>query len=63
MKVDREWNDNPELFEDIYSALEDAGLNVIGSEEQGRYGEDGTLTVRNRNTGQTFYLNLAEEVI
>lgn len=60
MKVNRDWNAEEELAEDVYQALEDAGLYVLGSEEQSSYGDDGFILVR--KDGRTFYLELTEEL-
>ena len=65
MKVRREWNDNEELAEAIFSALHAAqregeidGCYMSG--EQGTYGEDGTIRVN--YDGRAFLLELHELV-
>ena len=59
MKRQREWNDNEELRDEVYQALEDAGLDVRGSEEEGPHREQGTITIRTAD-GRTFQLELWE---
>lgn len=61
MMVRREWNDSPEMFEDVYQALEDAGLEVLGSEEESPYGERGYIKVRGAD-GRQFHQELHELV-
>lgn len=59
MKSPASWNDETELFEAIYEALEDAGLRVRGSEERGEYGEDGTLDVIDES-GRRFRIDISQ---
>jgi hypothetical protein len=56
MKSSLNWNDRPELLERIYVALEEAGFDVYGSDEEGPYGERGTLTLS--DGGEHFSLEL-----
>jgi hypothetical protein len=56
MKRQTEWNDEQEAFSEIYQALQDAGLEVNGSEEEGAYREKGTLHVT--INGETYSLEL-----
>jgi hypothetical protein len=63
MQINREWNSESELFEDVAQALE-AGLEngqVRALSERSPYGEDGTITIRTAD-GRTFKLVLAEVV-
>lgn len=59
MKRHTEWNDEPELFGEIYQALEEAGIDACGSEEEGSYRERGTLEVR-AGDGRRFALEIWE---
>ena len=59
MKRHTDWNEEPELRDDIYQALEDAGIDAYGSEEQGEYREQGTITVRTQD-GRRFALEIHE---
>ena len=59
MKTQREWNDEPELRDAIYQALEDARLDVWGSEEEGPHREQGQITIDTED-GRSFSLQLWE---
>jgi len=59
MKRHTDWMDEEDLFNDVYQALEDAGMHVRGGEEQGAYGESGTITIRAED-GRTFALEIHE---
>jgi len=57
MKSPIEWNNETELFEAVYEALESAGLRVQGTTEQGEYGEDGHIDVIDEQ-GRRFRIDL-----
>lgn len=68
MQTPRQWSDEPELFEAVALALEQAASaadegdtirSVMYRDERDEYGEQGTITVRTAD-GRTFKLLLAE---
>ena len=68
MKVKREWNDVPPVFEAVAEALSVMDVSeylnepaaVFASEERGEYGENGTLVVE--IAGHRFSIELHELV-
>ncbi|MEI8032983.1 MAG: hypothetical protein WCH05_06540 [Chlorobiaceae bacterium] len=59
MKHPAEWNNEQNLFNDVYQALEGAGLDVNGTEEEGSYDEQGCIEIRAED-GRRFRLELTE---
>jgi len=58
MKAPIEWNNEIELFEMVYAALDEAGIRVRSSMERGEYGEEGYLDIID-SQGSRFRLDLA----
>ena len=65
MKVKREWNDVPEVFGPVAAALEqevnewsDDNIDVISTEEQSGYADDGMIYIR--INGKKYCLELHE---
>lgn len=58
----KDWQDEPELFEVVYEALESSSdFTVIARDEQGSYGERGVMQIRTPD-GRVFHLSLSEAV-
>lgn len=62
MKVKREWQDNPELFETVVDALQNSELGdkALGYDEEGSYGDRGVIIVK--VGGREFLIELHELV-
>lgn len=61
MLVNREWQEEPELFEAVASALEEGDFQSMAYDEHGNYGEKGYIVIKTED-GRRFSLSLSEEV-
>lgn len=60
MLVNREWQDEPELFEEVAMALEESMPDAQSFNEEGAYGERGYIVIR--HNGKKYRLSLQKEV-
>ena len=61
MLIQREWRNEPEVFEAIAEVLGDlVGCHATVRDEEGSYGEQGYITIH-KPDGRRFRLELSEE--